>query len=136
MLSEPKLIGSCRVKFCTRFCRRVLYHKPGSKGLYRKNEMGNRLKPENLRSWTIPIRHPIDGQVTRNWHTTVLKSYKNICNVYVKNTSLSRDRTPSNGSTTGHVIQTETRDNNTALPLVGVLVTWPGRINNIINYIC
>ena len=36
---------------------------------------------------------------------------------------------------TGHVIQTETRDNNTALPLVGVLVTWSGRINNIINYI-
>ena len=36
---------------------------------------------------------------------------------------------------TGHVIQTEARDNNTALPLVGVLVTWSGRINDIINYI-
>ena len=30
---------------------------------------------------------------------------------------------------------TRTRDNNTALPLVGVLVTWSGGINNIINYI-
>jgi len=27
------------------------------------------------------------------------------------------------------------RDNNTALPLVAVLVTWSGRINIIINYI-
>ena len=36
---------------------------------------------------------------------------------------------------TGHVIQTETRDNNTALPLVGVLMTCSGRINNIIKYI-
>ena len=36
---------------------------------------------------------------------------------------------------TGHVIQTETRDNNTARPLLEVLVTCSGRINNIINYI-
>ena len=36
---------------------------------------------------------------------------------------------------TGHVIQTETCDNNNALPLVGVLVTCSGPINNIINYI-
>ena len=28
----------------------ILYHKPGSKGLYRKNEMGGgRIKPQNLR---------------------------------------------------------------------------------------
>ena len=33
---------------------------------------------------------------------------------------------------TGHVIITETRDNNTALPLEGVLVTWYGSI----SYIC
>ena len=33
----------------------------------------------------------------------------------------------------GHIIQTEARDNITALPLVGVLVTWYGRINDIIN---
>ena len=31
---------------------------------------------------------------------------------------------------TGHIIQTETCDNNTALPLVGVLVTCSGRIND------
>ena len=36
---------------------------------------------------------------------------------------------------TGHVIQTETHGNNTALSMVGVLVTCSGRINNIINYI-
>ena len=35
----------------------------------------------------------------------------------------------------GHIIQTEARDNITALPLAGVLVTWYGRINDIINYI-
>ena len=34
---------------------------------------------------------------------------------------------------TGHMIQTETHDKNTAL--VGVLVTCFGRMNNIINYI-
>ena len=34
-----------------------------------------------------------------------------------------------------YVIQTETRDNDTALPLVGVLVTWYGLIDYIINYI-
>ena len=33
---------------------------------------------------------------------------------------------------TGHVIQLEARDNNTAMPLVGVLVTSSGRVNNII----
>ena len=33
-----------------------------------------------------------------------------------------------------HVIQTETPDKDTALPLMGVLVMWYGRINNIINY--
>ena len=31
---------------------------------------------------------------------------------------------------TGHIIRTETCDNNTALPLVGVLVTCSGRIND------
>ena len=31
---------------------------------------------------------------------------------------------------TGHIIQTETCDNNTALPLVGVLVTCSGRIDD------
>ena len=36
---------------------------------------------------------------------------------------------------TGHVIQTETRDNNNAMPLVEVLVTCFGRINNITNFI-
>ena len=35
---------------------------------------------------------------------------------------------------TGHMIRTETRDNNTALQLVKVLVTWYRHINNIINY--
>ena len=38
----------------------------------------------------------------------------------------------------GHVIQTETSDNNAALPLVGVLVTCSGRINNVVmtNVFC
>ena len=36
---------------------------------------------------------------------------------------------------TGHVIQTEKCDNNTALPLVGALVTWYERNNFIVNYI-
>jgi len=31
-------------------------------------------------------------------------------------------------------MMTETCDNDTALPLVGNLVTWFGRINYIINY--
>ena len=35
---------------------------------------------------------------------------------------------------TGHMLRTETGDNNTALSLVGVLMTCFGRIN-IINYI-
>ena len=36
---------------------------------------------------------------------------------------------------TGHVIQTESRDNETALPLVGVLVTGYGRIYYILSII-
>ena len=36
---------------------------------------------------------------------------------------------------TGHVIQTETCDNNAVLPLVGVLVMWYGSIDKLINYI-
>ena len=35
---------------------------------------------------------------------------------------------------TGHVLQTESRDNDTALSLVGVLVTWYRRIINYIYY--
>ena len=35
----------------------------------------------------------------------------------------------------GHIIQTETCVNNTALPLVGVLMTFSECINNIIDYI-
>ena len=46
-------------------------------------------------------------------------------------------KTPSNGSVVFWSCDIdETSDNNTALPLVGVLVTCSGRINNIINYIC
>ena len=48
-------------------------------------------------------------------------------------------RTSSNGIAVywspGHMIQTKTRVNNTALPLVGVLVRFSGRINNIVNCI-
>ena len=45
-------------------------------------------------------------------------------------------RTPSNGSAVYWSRDTD-GDNNTALPLVGVLVTTcSGRINNIINYFC
>ena len=51
--------------------------------------------------------------------------------IYVRYTSVSRDPNSLRVQYTDHVIQTETSDNNTAMPLVGVLVTCSGRINNI-----
>ena len=39
------------------------------------------------------------------------------------------------GLYTGHVSQSVSRDQYTALPLVGVLITSNVRINNFINYI-
>ena len=80
------------------------------KGLWRKIEREYRIKLENLRNWRIHIRNLFDVTVSRNWHKIVSKLYQN---VYMK----------------------DIRDNNTALPLVGALVTCSGRINNIINYI-
>ena len=56
---------------------------------------------------------------------------QNYCHVFP---SVSRNQDTIGGSS-GHVIQTETRENNTALQLVRVLVSCSGRINNIINYI-
>ena len=43
------------------------------KGLFRKNERVYRMKPENLRRWTIHIRHLFDVSVSRNWYKTVSK---------------------------------------------------------------
>ena len=60
-------------------------------------------------------RHISDVPNSRNWHKTVAK-------LYLRYMSVSQY--------TGHIIQTETCDNNTALPLVGVLVTCSGRIND------
>ena len=42
------------------------------------------MKPENLRSWTIPIRHLSDVPVSRNWYKTVSNLYENsyICIFY------------------------------------------------------
>ena len=38
---------------------------------------GYRMKPENLRCWTIHIRHLCDAAVSRNWFKTVSNLYKN-----------------------------------------------------------
>ena len=69
-----------------------------------------------------------------NWHKAC-QNYTNkyICKIYVRFTW--PELHPMAVQYNGHVIQKETRDNNTALSLVGVLVTWSGRISNIINYI-
>ena len=58
--------------------------------------MGYRLKPENLRSWTIPIRHLSDVPVSRNQHKTTSKLYQN---VYMQNIRPYHvTRSPSNES--------------------------------------
>ena len=44
--------------------------------LQRKNDR-YRIKPENLRRWTIHIRHLSDVSVSRNWYKTVSKLYEN-----------------------------------------------------------
>ena len=38
---------------------------------WKENERGYRMKPENLRRWTIHIRHLSDVPVSRNWYKTV-----------------------------------------------------------------
>ena len=40
--------------------------------------MGYRMKPENLRRWTIHMRHLSDVPVSRNWYKTASKLYQNI----------------------------------------------------------
>ena len=47
------------------------------KELYRKNKRGYSMKSENLRRWTIHIRHLSDVPVSRNWYKTVSKLYQN-----------------------------------------------------------
>jgi len=47
------------------------------KGLWRKNERGYRMKPENLRHWTIHIRYLSDVSASRNLYKTVSKLYEN-----------------------------------------------------------
>ena len=94
------------------------------------------LKGWNLRdlgSWTITISHLMF--LSREIDTKLCHNYtkKYICKIYVRITW--PELPPMAVQYTGHVIQTETCDNNTALPLDGVLVTWSGSINNIINYI-
>ena len=42
-----------------------------------KEKLRGYMTPENLRSWTIPIRHESDVPVSRNWYKTVSKLYQN-----------------------------------------------------------
>ena len=44
-------------------------------GIVKEKWKGYRMKPENLRRWTITIRHLSDVPVSRNWYTTVSKLY-------------------------------------------------------------
>ena len=67
----------------------------------------------------------IDIKLCQNYTITY------ICKIYVRFTLPKLP--PMAVQYTFHVIQTETRGINTALPLVGVLETCSGRINNI-NY--
>ena len=47
------------------------------KGLYRKNEWGFRIKPENLRFWTILIRHLsyVPDQYFSQWQCCILVTW-------------------------------------------------------------
>ena len=92
-----------------------------------KNERGYRLKHETYKSsiWCLFLE-----KITLNCVKIIPKR------IYVRYTSVSRDQNSLLAvQYTGLVIQTKTCDNNTALPLVVVLVTCSARINNIINYI-
>ena len=92
------------------------------KGLYRKNERGYRLKPENLRSWTIHIRHLSDVLVSRYWHKTVSKLYKTY--IYVRYTSVSCNQNSLQWECSILVTWYRRRHLTiiSALPLVGVLL--------------
>ena len=101
-----------------------------------------------------------DVPVSRNWYKTVSNLYKiGICQILYKNSRIKQiifSKYATNLKTTisqrslsylglllpmadqytGHVIETETRDNHNSLPLVGGLVTWYRRINNYTyNYV-
>ena len=84
------------------------------------NERGYKLKPENLRSLTIPIKHLSDLPVLRNWQ-------KNCVKIIPKRITWP-ELPPMAVQNNGHRIQKETIDKNTALLLVWVLVTCCGRI--------
>ena len=47
------------------------------KGTVKEKWKGNRIKSENLRRWTMHIRHLSDVNVSRNWYKTVSKLYEN-----------------------------------------------------------
>ena len=51
-------------------------------GAVKEKWKGYRMKPENLRNWTIHIRHPSNVPASRNWYKTVSKLCKKsyICN--------------------------------------------------------
>ena len=79
----------------------------------------------------IHIKHvsrEIDIKLCQNYYT---ETY--ICKILVR--IKWPEIPPMAVQYSGHGIQTETHDNNTALPMVGVLVTCFGCINDIINYI-
>ena len=79
----------------------------------------------------IPIKHlsrEIDIKLCQNYYT---ETY--ICKILVR--IKWPEIPPMAVQFDVHGIQTETHDNNTALPMVGVLVTCFGCINDIINYI-
>ena len=83
------------------------------KGLYRKNERGYRLKPENLRFWTIHIRHLSDVPVSRNWYKTVSKLYQKLWIVCTVGYYVTRTSANSRAVSLSRV----SRDQYTALPL-------------------
>ena len=74
----------------------------------------------NLRSLTRPKKTYIWCSYLEKWTWNGVKIITK--RIYLRYMSVSQY--------TGHIIQTETCDNNTALPLVGVLVTCSGRIDD------
>ena len=77
--------------------------------------------------------NPWLGTITRR-DIKGTKLYQNvyICKIYVRITW--QELSPMTVQYTGHVIQTQACDNNTALPLEGVLVMWYGRISYIYTF--
>ena len=99
------------------------------KGTVKKKWRGYnyRLKELNDTSiYLIFLSLEIDIKMCQNY----TKTY--ICKIYVR--IIWPDLPPAAVQYTSHALQTETRDNNTVLPLEGVLVTWYGRVSYIYTF--